>query len=587
MVTKLIFLLVLFALIVPAQFGRGSHGRGHGDGKKPGHGHRPGHGHKHDKHSRGRYTPSENDYDDEGSDEPSEEDDDGDWLMELLDLKDECNPNPCLNNGVCEIKKGKIKCDCPRPFKGKRCQKAHKVCKRRTCGHGQCIVTSTPPFYECKCREPYQPPDCRKASTCVPNPCKNGGSCVQDGKDFDCICTEDYDGRFCQVGPDDCYEGNGQSYQGMVSETEDGYECLHWNSDFILDKGTDPFSKYEDVNGLGPHNYCRNPDGDSKPWCFIRRRNKLRWDYCDVRECPEPTANPTAAATAKPEQPTAEPGKPTAAPERPMTAPPEPMPTPTAGLEGPPTTPAPPQPSLVPTDSAVTTGQPVQKDFSTCGKPEPSQVTTRIYGGMKAIPGAHPWQVSLQFRPLGSTQEFVHSCGGVLIQSCWVLTAGHCIKKQQDMRAVVGGQNLGRDEPTEQILDVEKAILHQNYRETSEAVYNDIALLKLKKTNADFGSAHLLDAKVLLIPQDRCKSEKVYGKVLDDSMFCAGYLKGGVDSCQGDSGGPLVCKKDGVHYVYGLVSWGDSCAKENKPGVYTRLTTFQEWIESTIEANTP
>lgn len=35
-----------------------------------------------------------------------------------------CNPNPCLNNGECELKgKRKFKCDCPKPFKGRKCEK--------------------------------------------------------------------------------------------------------------------------------------------------------------------------------------------------------------------------------------------------------------------------------------------------------------------------------------------------------------------------------------------------------------------------------------------------------------------------------
>ncbi len=34
--------------------------------------------------------------------------------------------------------------------------------------------------------------------------------------------------------------------------------------------------------------HYRNPDGDKKPWCFIKKDRKLRWDYCDVRKCHTP-----------------------------------------------------------------------------------------------------------------------------------------------------------------------------------------------------------------------------------------------------------------------------------------------------------
>lgn len=47
-----------------------------------------------------------------------------------------------------------------------------------------------------------------------------------------------------------------------------------------------------------------------------------------------------------------------------------------------------------------------------------------------------------------------------------------------------------------------------------------------------YGSPQLLDARVLLIPQDKCKEPHVYGTSLDDSMFCAGNMRGGIDSCQ-------------------------------------------------------
>lgn len=47
-----------------------------------------------------------------------------------------------------------------------------------------------------------------------------------------------------------------------------------------------------------------------------------------------------------------------------------------------------------------------------------------------------------------------------------------------------------------------------------------------------YGSNHLLQANVLLINQEKCAEPAIYGKVLDNTMFCAGHLQGGVDSCQ-------------------------------------------------------
>lgn len=49
---------------------------------------------------------------------------------------------------------------------------------------------------------------------------------------------------------------NGETYRGSVSETEDGLECLNWNSNFVFTNGDDPYSQYSDFDGL-EENYCR------------------------------------------------------------------------------------------------------------------------------------------------------------------------------------------------------------------------------------------------------------------------------------------------------------------------------------------
>jgi hypothetical protein len=57
-----------------------------------------------------------------------------------------------------------------------------------------------------------------------------------------------------------------------------------------------------------------------------------------------------------------------------------------------------------------------------------------------------------------------------------------------------------------------------------------------------------------------------------ETMACAGFLAGGVDTCDGDSGGPLVVPIDGGGFrLVGDTSWGLGCAFPENPGVYGRV----------------
>uniref|UniRef100_A0A452U5Q3 Plasminogen n=1 Tax=Ursus maritimus TaxID=29073 RepID=A0A452U5Q3_URSMA len=90
---------------------------------------------------------------------------------------------------------------------------------------------------------------------------------------------------------DECMHCSGETYEGKVSKTKSGLECQAWNSQTPHAHGYIP-SKFPNKNLK--MNYCRNPDGEPRPWCFTMDPNK-RWEFCDIPRCttPPPPSGPT------------------------------------------------------------------------------------------------------------------------------------------------------------------------------------------------------------------------------------------------------------------------------------------------------
>ncbi|XP_017161922.1 serine protease 27 isoform X1 [Poecilia reticulata] len=108
-----------------------------------------------------------------------------------------------------------------------------------------------------------------------------------------------------------------------------------------------------------------------------------------------------------------------------------------------------------------------ESQLSDCGQPA---LNTRIVGGAEAPQGSWPWQVSLETSS--------HFCGGSLISSEWVLTAGHCIISNiGSAKLVLGLQSLTGTNPNKVTRTVAQVIRHPSF--SISTLDNDIALIKL------------------------------------------------------------------------------------------------------------
>ena len=69
------------------------------------------------------------------------------------------------------------------------------------------------------------------------------------------------------------------TYRGTISKTKTGFTCQKWTSQTPNEHNRTP--ENFPGQGLGDHNYCRNPDGEVKgAWCYVDDVQGPRWDYC-------------------------------------------------------------------------------------------------------------------------------------------------------------------------------------------------------------------------------------------------------------------------------------------------------------------
>ncbi|XP_055699161.1 serine protease snake-like [Phlebotomus papatasi] len=244
--------------------------------------------------------------------------------------------------------------------------------------------------------------------------------------------------------------------------------------------------------------------------------------------------------------------------------------------------------------------------------------TPLIVGGEEAQLAEFPHMAAIGWN---STRNFgiEWGCGGVLISYDVVLTAAHCNLRQIPEYVRLGDHDLLK--PSEgsrpQDFRIKEIIRHPDYRVPLK--YHDIALIRLNGhakmgkfvrpaclwQSSSINYTHaiatgwgqieysgpksdvLMKVVLNITSNENCNKEYDIARTLPqgiiESQLCAGFDSSGKDTCQGDSGGPIQIvspENSCIFHIIGIVSTGKFCGNANTSGIYARVSSYLDWIES-------